>query len=308
MSYNDESPTEWCERTWRDVWDGELVVRWEVETRSSSFTKWTKHETLRREHLESAAALYAAIERSRLNAEPGDRVRVLAWVASYTRSQVATKSWPLHDEGAHDYASGLAGGEDGIYGLFKFVLGLTLQGRDVGTQAMITTINELRAELASRGQEVDNLRAWRLDAYAMIEDLHDRKATREMQASKTERQGRMVESVVNSVGAKLLAASGNKDEAEKRVRTLLGSALADLGKSLTPEQREAIANALSPEQQLAFYCALLPEDGGHERLEQLQKERELSRPTPQLLATMKKKLPPDQYQVFIRMLTTAKEP
>ena len=306
MSYNDESPSEWCERTWRDVWDGELVMRWEIETRASSFAKWSKHETLRREHLENAAALFSAIERSRLNAEPGERVRVLAWVATYTRNQVATKSWPLHDDGGgHDFAG--VGGDDGIFGLFKYVLGLTLQGRDVGTQAMITTINELRAELASRGQEVAALRAWRLESIAMIEDLHDRKAAREMQASKSERQGRMAESVLNSFGAKLLANTGDKSEAEKRIRTLLGSALADLGKSITPAQREAIASTLSPEQQLAFYCALLPEDGGHARLEELQQARERARPTPELLAVMKKSLPEDDYRSFIKMLQKATE-
>lgn len=303
MAYNDESPTEWCERTWSDVWDGELVERWEIETRASSFAKWTKHETLRRGQIgiDSATALFRAIERSRLNAEPGERVRVLAWVPSYTRSQVATKSWPLGDDAPSDFGS-LGGSEDGIFGLFRFVLGLTLQGRDVGTQSMITVINELRAELAQRSAELDNLRAWRLEAYTMMEDLHDRKATREMAANKSERQGRMVESVVNSVGAKVLAHAGDKETAKARVKTLLGSALSEFGKSLSQEQRESIADALTPEQQLAFYLAVLPEDGGHERLEQIQEQRERARPTPELLAAMKKRLSPEDYAMLVKML------
>ena len=300
MAYNDETQTEWCERTYRDVWDGEMVVRWEVETRANGFAKWAKHETIAREHVKTPAELEQAIERARSNAEPGSKVRVLAWVSSFTRRQVTTRTWSTVET---DSSDGFGGSDDN---LLRFTLGLLLQGRDVGMQTLVNMLEHQRRELERRDAEIDQLRNWKLETIGVVEDLKDRKAQREADASSQERRGRMIESVVNSGAAKLLGATEDDEGKKAQIRTLLGSALSDFGKSLTPEQKQKIADALGPEQQLAFYLAVLPEDGGHDRLEELQEAKQKALPSPELLTIAKERLPAEEYTQLVRLLGKAK--
>jgi len=283
-----ETESEWLDRTYNVVEDGQAANEWRLQGREDTLSNWTTHTTVSRP--KSPELLNLKVNQGIENA--GQRHnRVLAFLKG-RKNQFATKTFRTEryeDEGDED--------GDGVRNsLVAQSMKQTRFFARMASESAWRTIESLGTSNDKLRGDNDRLRDEKAETWLVLQDLEDRKVDREIKQMREGSLTKGLDAAVSVIRSKLL---GSPTKGERG--SVLAEALRDLGASFTEEQlNELMAAGVLRSEQLVALMQLLRNDEADEEATVLQIE-------PDQLKEWKETLPPEEYKALVKTLSASKK-